>query len=69
MTLLQERNLRMFKRIRWWQIGLLGLLGLVVVAGCQRARTLGSVGNQAGAGSDGAAYLLAEEPPGAKGVR
>jgi len=56
----------MINRIRWWHVTLLGLL--LFAAGCQETGNQGTGGNERSNG-EGAAYLLAEEPAGAKGVR
>jgi hypothetical protein len=54
----------MTKRIRWWNVGLLALL---IIPGCQQKGDQGTGGNGRSNG-EGAAYLLDEEPAGAKGV-
>jgi len=55
----------MIQRIRWWHIGLLGVL---IVAGCQQSTELGTNNKPVSGGSEGAAYLLPDEPAGAKNV-
>ena len=55
----------MFHRNWCWKIGLLSAL---IVAGCRQSTDQGTSTKTNGVGSDGAAYLLADEPAGAKNV-
>ena len=60
-----ERNFTMIQRIRLWHIGLLGLL---IVAGCQQSTDQSTNDKPVGNGSVETTYLLPDEPAGAKNV-